>query len=144
MPEEKSIFNVEVNETGLSHIRRIHNLVKIVFWGTLALQLVIIGVQIEWQLRRIWRSRKYWSDTPENILRTLFYPTYLVLIAIISFCFWYYFLKFTRKAKASIAANDNLSFNDSFKWIYKTLIFGAIGLALNAIEFAISWYFYFK
>lgn len=143
MPEDKSIFNVEVNETGLSHIRRIHNLAKVIFWGTLILQLVIIGNFVIRQVR-LWHAGVGFFKSSFGTVRMLFYPTYLLLIAIVSFGFWYNFLKFSRRAKASIVANDNLSFNDSFKWVYKTLIFGIIGLGLNVIEFFLAWYFYFK
>ncbi|MFN8290940.1 MAG: hypothetical protein U0U70_11820 [Chitinophagaceae bacterium] len=141
MPEDKTIFNVEVNEEGLSQIRRIHHLARGLFWGTLVVQLVIIGTFLERQIR-MWQAG-FWNSSVIPV-RMLFYPVYIILLGVSSFCFWFYFLRFSGKAKQAINNRNTPAFNDAFRWLYKSLLFSLIAVALNAIEFVVAWYFYFK
>lgn len=143
MEEDKSIFNVEVNETGREHIRRIHKLTTGIFWGTIIFNLVVIGIQAERQIR-FWKARVHTiNSSGVDALRTLFYPVSLLLVAICNFFFWFYFLRFTRRTKDSLVSTNPLLYNDSFRWLYRSLVFGIIWLGLNAIEFVLAWYFYF-
>lgn len=129
MEEDKPIFRIELNEKGAESIRRIHSLVKIIFWGSLAVNLLTCFFYIR-RLPRLVVVRRM-MDNPFSF-RLLVYPLYLLVYTISAFFFYFYFLRFSRKAKESLALNEGTAFNESFQWIYKGLIFALITVAVHA------------
>lgn len=129
MSDEKNIFKVEINEKGAESIRRIYPLVKIIFWASLLFHLLMLYSVISFFIR--YGSFRYitnWSSP--YVLKALIYPTFVLLVSIGSFLYCYYFLRFSRRAKESLAANDSHSFNESLSWINKGLLFAITTVVL--------------
>ncbi len=143
MQDEKSIFSVEINEKGAGYLRRIYYLSRALLWLSTLLQLIVLGVHAK-RLSRQWVSTGF-SDTTSLLFFQLYiYPVYLVLMTILSFIFWVYFVRFSGRAKLSLALNDSNGLNDSLRWLCRCMILSIISLALNALEFGLAYLAYFN
>lgn len=139
MSDEKNIFKVEINEKGAESIRRIYSLVKIVFWTSLAIHLITCGYIIyRSSIFTILRRNRQDLFT----YRLFIYPGYLLLLALSTFFYYYYFLRFSRRIKASLELNDSLTFNESFRWIYKGLLFGLVSILIHGAFMFYTFYAY--
>lgn len=135
MEDEKAIFRVELNEKGAESIRRIFPLVSIIFWSNLVVQLGTCYFFFRRApiIRVLWQNR----DSPYTI-RLLVYPLYLLFLAASSILFFFYLHKFSRISKRGMKLKEGFTFNDSFSWLRKGLLFALISIAVNAAFLMIS------
>lgn len=139
MQGDKSIFKPELDEKGIEHIRRIYQLIRLIFWVSLAVNLCIVYFTFDRFISlRLFRSLFENSGVPSKFL---IYPAYILLIFLSTFFHYYYFLRFVNRLKGSLTLNDSHGFNDSFRWLHKVLLFALVTVLINAVQFVITYFF---
>jgi hypothetical protein len=137
MNEENSIFRIELNDKGAEQVRRIHPLVKLLFWCNLAVELLLLVYSFRNYL--LYRKAAMAADYPIGFRFTIFL-VYVVLTIICGFFYCYYFLRFAGLAKRSLSSGDSYSFNESFTWIKKAVLLGIASVFLNGSYYIFDFF----
>jgi hypothetical protein len=132
MQEEKSLFGVDVNGEGAASIRRIYDIIRLVFVLEMIAQVLIL----------LYTGKKFISYQGLSVLNDHFYFWYLRIYSMYALVFFFitllhilYFFEFAKQAKRSIETGDSHKFNQSFTWLYKALRVTVAGIVLNLAYF---------
>ena len=136
--QNQDIFKVEINEDAVNSFQRIYKIVRLIFWLTIVVELLIALVA----------SRNFFlyrdlsvEDDPAYYWGIRIYLTYSVIFLFLAFFQSFFFLKFAGKAKNSLKTGDSALFSKSLTWLYRSLYFGLTMVIFNGIYFVYSLFF---
>jgi hypothetical protein len=122
-----NIFEVKLDETGKSYIRKIYKLSGLLLFGGLILTVFLGIIQI---VRFIKHNQSNASGLWPNLILKV-YPFINFVLLILNIIALVYYFKFSKGLAKSIADDNPVRFNNSFKYLYSSIVLNLLVVALS-------------
>lgn len=134
MKEQHDLFDIKIDEGGRKSLKSVFRISRLVFWMVAIVEVAALFYTIRNYLRYK-NTGSSFGDTSYYYWGLRIYTGYVIVYSLLALLQFFYFFSFSQQAKRNIELNNALAFNNSFKWLYKSLLVFLALTVLNILYF---------